>query len=31
MTEKLATALRASHSPVLTRHNELAKHPLRKT
>lgn len=31
MTEKLATALRASHSPVLTRHNELGKHPLSKT
>lgn len=31
MTEKLATALRASHSPVLTRHNELGKLRLSKT
>lgn len=31
MTEKLAAALRASHDPVLTRHNELSEHPLQKT
>jgi UPF0042 nucleotide-binding protein len=31
MTEKLAAALRESHSPVLTRHNELGGHPLSKT
>lgn len=31
MTEKLAAALRASHDPVLTRHNELGRHPLSKT
>ena len=31
MTEKLAAALRASHSPVLTRHNELGGQPLSKT
>jgi len=31
MTEKLATALRASHDPILTRHNELGRHPLSKT
>lgn len=30
MTEKLANALRKSHDPVLTRHNELANHPLNK-
>lgn len=29
MTEKLATELRKSHAPVLTRHNNLARHPLR--
>ena len=28
MTDKLATALRAVHDPVLTRHNELGSHPL---
>lgn len=28
MTEKLAAALRDMHDPVLTRHNELANHPL---
>ncbi len=31
MTEKLAAALRASHDAVLTRHNELGRHPLSKT
>lgn len=31
MTEKLAAALRESHNPVLTRHNELGDHPLSKT
>lgn len=31
MTEKLAAALRKTHSPVLTRHNELGDHPLSKT
>ena len=31
MTEKLAAALRGSHSPVLTRHNELGKVSLSKT
>jgi RNase adapter protein RapZ len=31
MTEKLATALRASHDAILTRHNELGRHPLSKT
>ena len=31
MTEKLATALRRSHDTVLTRHNELGRHPLSKT
>ena len=31
MTEKLAASLRGSHSPVLTRHNELGGHPLSKT
>ncbi len=31
MTEKLAAALRTSHDPVLTRHNELGRHPLSKT
>ncbi len=30
MTEKLANALRESHDPVLTRHNELPNHPLNK-
>ena len=30
MTEKLANALRESHDPVLTRHNELGNHPLTK-
>jgi len=30
MAEKLATALRDSHDPVLTRHNELGSHPLSK-
>ena len=30
MTEKLANALRESHDPVLTRHNELGSHPLSK-
>ena len=30
MTEKLATALRASHNAILTRHNELGRHPLSK-
>ncbi len=30
MTEKLANALRESHDPVLTRHNELRNHPLNK-
>jgi UPF0042 nucleotide-binding protein len=28
MTEKLASALRDIHDPVLTRHNELGRHPL---
>lgn len=28
MTEKLAAALRESHGPVLTRHNELPSHPI---
>ncbi len=28
MTEKLASALREGHDPVLTRHNELAIHPI---
>lgn len=28
MTEKLAAELRKSHAPVLTRHNNLAQHPL---
>lgn len=31
MTEKLATALRATHDTILTRHNELGTHPLSKT
>lgn len=31
MTEKLAEALRETHNPVLTRHNELGDHPLSKT
>ena len=31
MTEKLAAALRETHNPVLTRHNELGEHPLSKT
>jgi UPF0042 nucleotide-binding protein len=31
MTEKLAAALRDSHSPVLTRHNELSGHSVSKT
>ena len=31
MTEKLATALRNIHDPVLTRHNELTTHSLSKT
>jgi len=31
MTEKLASALRATHDSILTRHNELATHPLSKT
>jgi RNase adapter protein RapZ len=30
MAEKLAAALRASQDPVLTRHNELGRHPLGK-
>ena len=30
MTEKLASALRDAHDPVLTRHNELGSHPLGK-
>jgi UPF0042 nucleotide-binding protein len=30
MTEKLASALRDLHDPVLTRHNELGNHPLSK-
>jgi UPF0042 nucleotide-binding protein len=30
MTNKLASALRESHEPVLTRHNELPNHPLNK-
>jgi len=28
MTDKLAAALRTEHDPVLTRHNELGRHPL---
>ncbi len=31
MTDKLAAALRKIHDPILTRHNELATHPLSKT
>lgn len=31
MTDKLAAALRDIHDPVLTRHNELATHPLGKS
>ena len=30
MTDKLTTALRDMHDPVLTRHNELGNHPLNK-
>ena len=30
MTERLATALRELHDPVLTRHNELGSHPIEK-
>lgn len=30
MTEKLATALREIHDPVLTRHNEITTHPISK-
>lgn len=30
MTERLATALRETHDPVLTRHNELGSHPAQK-
>lgn len=30
MTERLAAALRKSHDPVLTRHNELGSHPIEK-